>query len=215
MGADHFIHLSRCFGSSVCSATCLLSNANQSNKSARFITAPLTSRNLIYLFASNLAVAFRQRRAGFAFHVLVTKFRARGAAPTSWRLASGFLGPASSTSPFIAAVSFAGRRACTLFSVARSALSYEGHKAALGQQTRGLTPPPARNQAVSTVGSEGRLLSTRRGTALPRYSVGIATLALLSALLMSQPAMLRLWRPRATLRCLRRVTVCLLTLRFG
>jgi hypothetical protein len=32
------------------------------------------------------------------------------------------------------------------------------------------------------------LFSTRRGRALPRYTVSISTLALLSALLMSQPA---------------------------
>ena len=41
------------------------------------------------------------------------------------------------------------------------------------------------------------LFTTRRGRALPRYTVGIGTLALLSALLMSQPAMLRLCETRA------------------
>src|SRR5205814_10370665 len=69
----NFIHVSRCFGSSVCSAACLLSNAKQSNKSARFITAPVTSRNLIYLFPYNLAVAFKQGLELF-FHALVTLF---------------------------------------------------------------------------------------------------------------------------------------------
>jgi hypothetical protein len=38
---------------------------------------PLTSPNLIYRITHNLAVAFRQRRAGFAFHALVTWFQVR------------------------------------------------------------------------------------------------------------------------------------------